>query len=448
MTDDPYRTGSHDLPFSPALQDFMRAGWLDTEQRDLAEEPVAKWAARRRDRLRQALPGRRITVSAGTFKVRSNDTDYRFRPNTAYTWLTGDQSSDGVLIIEPDGTETLYLVPRPDRSTDAFYRDRRYGDLWAGRRATLTETAQRLDIRTEHLDKLDATTVRPPDPELEAVLSELRLVKDPWEIEQIEHAVAITTRGFEDVVRALDHARTERDLEGVFWARARSEGNEPGYPPIVAAGQHATTLHWIDNDGPITDGDLLLLDAGAETRTLYTADITRVLPISGHFTPLQRDLYELCRTANDAALAALRPGAPYRAFHSAAMNVLAHGLADLGILPCTAEQALDQDSGLYRRWTLCGSGHMLGMDMHDCAKARAATYLDGPLRPGHVLTVEPGIYFQPDDALIPTEMRGLGFRIEEDILITDHGYRILSNHLPRTAAAVESWMHTIASVGE
>jgi Xaa-Pro aminopeptidase len=446
MADDRlFHTGSHDLPVTPALEEFMRTGWLDSERHDLPEDPIAPWAARRRDRLREILPGRRIVVSSGTFKVRSNDTDYRFRPYTPYTWLSGDQSSDGVLVIEPDGAETLYLRPRSDRGSRESFRDRRYGEFWAGRRATLAESERALGIQTEHLDKLDPASAVPPDPELKAVLCELRLIKDDWEIAQLEQAVAITTRGFEDVVRALPKAKTERHLEGVFWARSRLEGNEPGYHSIVAAGPNAATLHWIDNDGPIREGDLLLLDAGAETRTLYTADITRVFPISGHFSPLQRDLYELCRLANNAALETLRPGASYRAFHGAAMTVLAHGLADLGLLPCSAEEALASENGLHRRWTLCGSGHMLGMDVHDCAQARATEYLDGILQPGHVLTVEPGIYFQPDDALIPAEMRGLGFRIEEDVLITGDGYRILSDQLPREPSDVESWMHRIAS---
>lgn len=445
MSDDSLATGSHDLPVTVALDEFMRTGWLDTERHDLPEDSVAPWAARRRDSIRELLPGRRIVVPAGTLKVRSNDTDYRFRPYTPYTWLTGDQSSDGVLVIEPDGTETLYLRPRSDRETGEFFRDRRYGEFWAGRRATLGETAQRLAIPTAHIDKLTDAPVSPIDSELEATLSELRLVKDDWELTQLEQAVAITTRGFEDVVRALPQARSERHLEGVFWARARLEGNEPGYHSIVAAGPHAATLHWIENDGPIRDSDLLLLDAGVETRTLYTADITRVLPISGHFSPLQRDLYELCRLANDKALETLRPGVAYRDFHRAAMAVLAAGLADMGLLSCSADQALEPDSGLHRRWTLCGSGHMLGMDVHDCAQARASEYLDGTLRAGHVLTVEPGIYFQADDALLPPEMRGLGFRIEEDVLITADGYRILSDRLPRAPSDVEAWMHKIAS---
>ncbi|MGW4502753.1 aminopeptidase P family protein [Micromonospora sp. NPDC004336] len=464
-------TGSHDLPVSPALEAFMLSGWADSEQHDLPVDDVAGFAAARRARLHDRFTGERLVVPAGGYRQRSNDQNFRFRPHSAYVWLTGDQSSDGVLVIEPDGDATLYLRPRSDRRGGEFFRDRVYGELWAGRRPTLGESRRRLAVPTRHVaelatalsgprvptrvlrgvdgsvDALLADAAGPGDAEFAAVLAELRLVKDAWEIGQLEQAVAITTRGFEDVVRALPAAKrtSERLLEGVFWQRARLEGNDVGYHSIVAAGAHAATLHWIDNDGPVRDGDLLLLDAGAETRSLYTADITRVLPVSGRFSPLQRDLYELCRQANDAALECLKPGAEFRAFHRAAMTVLAYGLADLGVLPCPPEQALSPESGLYRRWTLCGSGHMLGLDVHDCAAARAGSYLDGRLEAGHVLTVEPGLYFQPDDELIPAELRGLGLRIEEDVLITEDGYRLLSDDLPRRADDVEAWMHRIAS---
>ncbi len=429
-----FKTASHDLPVPAELEAFMRVGWLDSES-EAEPDDVAQWTPLRRKRLHEAFPGERLVIPSGELKQRSNDQFYRFRPHSAYTWLTGDQAPDGVLVVEPDGDSVLYMRPRLERHDN----DRMYGEFWVGRRPTLRETSQRLGIETRHIDELDRQGRALGDQHLDAVLSELRLVKDEWEVAQIEEAIAITTRGFEDVVRALPRSTSERALEGVFWARARLEGNDVGYQSIVAAGAHAATLHWIDNDGPLRDGDLLLLDAGAETRSLYTADITRVLPISGRFTPLQRDLYELCRRANDAALATLRPGAVYRDFHRAAMAVLADGLVGLGLLT-----RADADKGLYRRWTLCGSGHMLGLDVHDCAAARAEFYLDGTLREGHVLTVEPGIYFQPDDGLIPQELRGMGFRIEENVLITSGGYRMLSHALPREASAVEAWMDSVA----
>jgi Xaa-Pro aminopeptidase len=217
-------------------------------------------------------------------------------------------------------------------------------------------------------------------------------------------------------------------------------GNDLGYDSIVAGGAHATTLHWTDNSGPVTPGQLLLLDMGVENRSLYTADVTRTLPVDGTFTPDQRHLYDLVFAAQEAGLAAVRPGAAYRDFHLAAMAVLAHGLDDMGLLQCSADEALDKDNGTYRRWTLHGTGHMLGLDVHDCAAARSEAYLDGKLEPGMVLTVEPGLYFQSSDLLVPESLRGIGVRIEDDVLVTDDGCVNLSGALPRKAADVESWM--------
>ena len=142
-------------------------------------------------------------------------------------------------------------------------------------------------------------------------------------------------------------------------------------------------------------------------------------------------------------MAQVRPGASYRDFHVAAMTVLAHGLADRGILPVSAEEALESDSGLYRRWTLHGTGHMLGLDVHDCSAARRENYNDGKLEPGMVLTVEPGLYFQEDDLLVPAELRGTGIRIEDDIVVTPEGPLNLSASLPRDPGAIEEWMGSL-----
>jgi Xaa-Pro aminopeptidase len=273
----------------------------------------------------------------------------------------------------------------------------------------------------------------------------MRLVKQPWEVEQLQDAVDSTVLGFEDAVRdwdgVLEHG--ERWLEGTFWRRARAMGNDVGYESIVACGPHATTLHWIDNDGPVRPGQLILLDMGVENRSLYTADVTRTLPVSGAFTAEQRDLYDLVFAAQEAGMTAVRPGASFRDFHIAAMTVLAHGLADLGVLPVSAEEALDTDSGLYRRWTLHGTGHMLGLDVHDCSASRSENYRDGKLEPGMVLTVEPGLYFQHDDLLVPESLRGIGIRIEDDVVVTEDGCRNLSAALPRTSSDVEAWMASL-----
>jgi Xaa-Pro aminopeptidase len=463
------KTAKHDSEPNPKLRAFMNSGWADTERRDVTLSDVGAWAAKRRDALSQAFPGERLVIPAGTYKVRSNDTDYVFRPHTDYVWLVGDQTSDAVLVLEPNGSghdSVLYFRPRADRSEgEEFWRDRMYGELWAGRRPSLTETAKQFGIETRHVDKLaDALKSDVPtrvrrgedssiasllsgakadedrDHELAASLSELRLVKDAFELEQLREACAITYRGFSDVLTEIEQVRKygERWIEGTFWRRARAEGNDVGYTSIAAAGSHATTLHWIENDGPATDGMLMLLDMGVENRNLYTADITRTLPVSGEFTPRQRELYQLVLDSQNAGIAALKPGVPFASGHKAAMEVIVHGLEAMELLPVSAEEALDPDSMIYQRYTLHGVSHMLGLDVHDCAAARNDTYR-GDLQTGYVLTVEPGLYFQADDLTVPEDLRGIGIRIEDDILITDDGTENLSGAMPREIDALQDW---------
>ncbi len=440
------RTESHDPAVPAAYAAFMREGWGDREL-DLAVEPVAARAAERRSKLAATFPGDRLVLPAGTFKVRSYDTDYRFRPDTAHTYFSGNQTSDAVLVVD-DGESVLYARPRSSRDTDEFFRDRQYGELWVGRRPSLKEMSDALGLEVRHIEDLpsfdddrktrDITT----DDDLARVASELRLVKDAWEVEQLQEACDITTLGFEDSVREWDEVLRygERWIEGTFFRRARAMGNDIGYDSIVGGGSHATTLHWIDNTGPITPGTLVLLDMGVENRSLYTADVTRTLPVDGRFTSLQRELYDLVHAAQQAGIEAIRPGEPFKVAHNAAMEVLAHALADMKLLPVSAEEALDPDSRVYARWTLHGTSHMLGMDVHDCGQAAPAAYAEGTLAEGMVLTVEPGLYFQEDDLLVPEELRGIGIRIEDDILVTASGYENLSSALPRTSAEVEAWM--------
>ncbi|MFF3731203.1 aminopeptidase P family protein [Streptomyces sp. NPDC002476] len=450
MTDTSSRlhTGSHDLPVSPELSRFMAGNWTPSPLPDAARVPGHDLTPARRARLSARFPGERLIVPAGELKVRSNDCDHRFRPHSAYAWLTGLTGEDQVghvLVMEPSGPHAheavLYLRPRSPRAdgNKEFYRDRRYGEFWVGRRPDLAEAERLTGIRCAHLDALGSPVGRDAatDAELAAALSELRLVKDAWEVGQLQLAVDHTTAGFEDVVRALPHAlghpRGERWIEGVFGLRARAEGNGTGYDTIAASGAHACVLHWIRNDGRLNGEDLLLLDAGVETDTLYTADITRTLPLSGRFSPVQRQVYELVLAAQDAGMAALRPGASFRDFHRAGMRVIAEGLAEWGVLK-------NAEGDLYRRYTLCSSGHMLGLDVHDCAKARSETYLDGVLEEGQVLTVEPGLYLQPDDETLPAELRGIGVRIEDDLVVTADGARLMSGALPRTVDGIEEWM--------
>ncbi|MEU2258801.1 aminopeptidase P family protein [Streptomyces sp. NPDC019645] len=453
---------------SDELAENMKSGWADTELHDL--EPIAQAAhtERRRAALSARFPGERLVIPAGNLRTRSNDTEYAFRASTEYAYLTGDQSHDGVLVLEPtaDGHEaTVHLLPRSDRENGEFWLDGQ-GELWVGRRHSLAEAGRLLGITAEDVRELprklreatgpvrvvrghdagvesvltDKVTAE-RDEELRVFLSEARLVKDEFEIAELQRACDATARGFEDVVKVLDRAEatSERYIEGTFFLRARVDGNDVGYGSICAAGPHATTLHWVRNDGAVRSGELLLLDAGVETTELYTADVTRTLPINGRFTELQRRIYDAVYEAQEAGIAAVKPGAPYRDFHDAAQRVLATRLVEWGLLgDLDVEKVLEL--GLQRRWTLHGTGHMLGMDVHDCAAARRETYVAGTLEPGMCLTVEPGLYFQADDLTVPEEYRGIGVRIEDDILVTEDGNRNLSAALPRQADEIEAWM--------
>ena len=258
-------------------------------------------------------------------------------------------------------------------------------------------------------------------------------------------AVDTTIDGFEKIVRALPdaiaHRRGERVIEGTFVGHARQEGNAVGYETIAASGEHATTLHWTDNDGQVRAGELVLVDAGVEVDSLYTADVTRTLPVDGTFTEVQRRIYQAVLDAADAAFVAAVPGARFRDVHAAAMQVIAARLAEWGLLPVTAEEALLPENQHHRRWMVHGTSHHLGLDVHDCAQARAELYLDGILEPGMVFTIEPGLYFKSDDLLVPQEYRGIGVRIEDDVLVTADGNENLSAALPRARPTpIEAWM--------
>jgi len=464
---------NYDIPTPDALKALMEKGWSPSPLIGLEKSPAASWAVMRRAKLSNAFPGKRLVIPAGTLKTRSNDTDYRFRPHTAYSWLTGingtDAVPDSVLILEPNNSgheSLLFIHPRsPREASEEFYRNRQHGEFWIGRRMTLEETEFAYEIKVRHIDSLteflsnkkDSLTLRGEDTFVDSCiaesdsdndfvtwLSEARLIKDQFEIAEMQKAIDATHRGFEAMIREIPSAvgkkRGERLIEGAFFTRARHEGNDLGYDSIVAAGSHACILHWIRNDGELKNGELILIDAGVEVESLYTADITRTLPINGKFTPAQRKIYTLVYEAQKAGIAAVKPGAKFRDFHNAAMKVIAEGLAQMGVLPISAEESLQPDSGLHRRWTVHGTGHMLGMDVHDCAKARKEQYAEGVLEEGMILTVEPGLYIHPDDELFPAEYRGIGVRIEDDILVTKDGAKNLSAALPSHPDEIEKWV--------
>jgi Xaa-Pro aminopeptidase len=459
--------GTHRPPVARFFHDLMTSNWASEESTNDVH-PGVTYAKKRRQELAGKFPGKTLVIPTGNYKTRANDTDYRFRAGTDFFYLTHCDEPDAVLVIAPGAagtSSTLYVPHRRDFHTHEFFSDARYGELWVGPRRGVVESAIYYDVAAAPLEQLEddlavlgdnnTITLRDFDARVDALsepseadadlataLSELRLIKDEFEVAQLQLAIDYTVKGFEDVVRALPIAegRGERVIEGVFNLRARVEGNDTGYDTIAASGSHATTLHWTRNNGVVRSGDLLLLDAGVECHNLYTADVTRTMPINGTFSPAQRRIYELVLAAQSAGIEAVKPGALFIAPHEAAMKILAAGLFELGILKEEPATALRKDRQSYRRYTLHGTSHMLGLDVHDCANARSENYYTGELREGYVLTVEPGLYFQENDLTVPEEYRGIGVRIEDDVLVTPTGSRNLSAGLPRAVDEIEAWM--------
>lgn len=441
-------------PQTDKFLNYIMSGWGEADQSLPAERKVASFAAQRRQALGAQFVGQRLVIQAGAMKQRSNDTFYQFRAHSAFSHLTGwgsDSEPGAVLVLDPiseSGSETtheatIYFRERAGRDSEEFFANPEIGEFWIGPRPSLAQVAADLGVRTAHLADFSpqAGDLTLEDSELARVTSELRLVKDSYELEEMQAAVDATARGFDEVLAGLDRAvaepRGERVVEGVFNMRARLDGNTVGYETIAAAGNHACTLHWIENNGAVREGDLMLLDAGVEMDSLYTADITRTIPISGSFTEVQRRVYEAVLEAADAARAIVRPGIRFGDVHDAAMVVIERKTREWGLLP---EVDGDDNTPYHRRYMVHGTSHHLGLDVHDCAQARRELYLDGKLEEGMVFTIEPGLYFQPDDLTVPAEYRGIGVRIEDDIVVTADGCVNLSADIPRDADAVEAWV--------
>lgn len=490
-------------PANQAFRDFIGSGWGPRPAELPASSEAAPWAAKRQAALGAKFIGERLVIPAGPLKTRNNDCDYRFRPHSAFAHLAGtgtDFEPDAVLVLdpltapgqapaagEPTHEAVIYFRPRASRSSEEFYANPRYGELWVGVRPSIEEVEAVTGIRAAHIDTLgdalakdagvdgvqlrvvaeadaavtalvnqvrqaaglaagqEATQI---DDALAEATSELRIIKDAWEVAELQKAVDVTKEGFDDLIRSIPratgHWRGERVLEGAFGAKAREEGNGLGYETIAAAGNHANTLHWIGNDGAVRPGELVLVDAGVEVDSLYTADVTRTIPVDGHFTEPQRRVYEAVLAAADAAFArANEPGCRFRDVHTAAMEVIAAKIAQWGLLPegVSAEDTLSADGQYHRRWMVHGTSHHLGLDVHDCAQARREMSMDAELAPGMVFTIEPGLYFRADDLLVPEELRGIGVRIEDDVVVREDGtVEYLTAGVPRTADEVEAWV--------
>lgn len=450
-----------------AFSRFMEKGWANPDRAPRIEQGIASSSQQHRERLSAEFPGTTLVVFAGTAPIRANDSAYGFRPDSNFFWLTGCDAEDAVVALHPraGGHDAVLYVPEPAYAGEAgFFADAAHGELWVGPVPSLDDwaTALGIEVRGRRVlardlqpsqalacaGRLDTATLPAelgrlaPSADLERVLAELRMIKDVWEIGQLRRAVDDTMTGFAAVAHEIPRALAdggERWLQGTFDRHARTCGNGPGYSTIVGSGSHAPILHWVRCDGDIAVDDALLLDMGVEARTFYTADVTRTLPVSGRFSPTQRQVHDLVEKAHRAGLNAVKPGQEFSDFHVVMMEVLANGLHDWGLLPVSVDEALSHEGQHHRRYIVCGVGHHLGLDVHDCASAEYSEYQGAPLAAGMVLTVEPGLYFHAFDNTVPPELRGIGVRLEDDILVTSDDSEVLSSALPISADGLEEW---------
>lgn len=470
--------------------------WGDSPREEVTRSPLADDAAKHRDDFAAALPGERLVIPAGAIRFRTNDVTYNFRVSTPFAHLTGlggDIEPGPVLVIDPvvreDGTvghhDTLYVAPPIGHDDKRFYADAMHGEFWVGPAPTLADFETMTGIETRDIaglkdalaanagaDGIRLRVFRGADPAVEALVDgireasglgdlkanlpldqvleeredELRVIKTPAEIDQIRKAIRATERGFERVADVISLApkvkRGERLIESVFMGSCRFEANDVSFETVVGSGRRSTFLHYMINNHPVAATDAVVLDAGAESQYLYAADVTRTLPVSGKYSPAQRRVAQAVLDASNAAIAAAnKPGAHYRDLMAAAMDSIAHSLEDMGILPVSAEESLKPDGQQHCRWLYHGTGHHLGLDCHDAQHARDEYYPNAELKPGMVFTMEPGLYFHDNDLLVPEEYRGIGVRLEDDLLVTESGeVVILSDGVPRDPDGIEAWM--------
>ncbi len=435
-------------------------------QPEIASGIPAVYAARR-TRLAQLMQGGVAVVPTAPERARNRDSHYPYRYDSYFYYLTGFPEPEAVLVLmagDP-GKSILFCRDKDpereiwdgfryglDQARAEFYFDECHSiseldtllpKLLADQPALHCHLGSdgRWDERV--LQALNAvraqarTGVTAPAAiyDVRALLDEMRLLKDAHELDIMRRAAQISTDAHRRAMCAVKPGRAEYEIEAELLHEFRRRGAQaPAYTSIVAGGANACVLHYVSNNAVLNAGELLLVDAGCELDG-YAADITRTYPVSGKFSPAQRDVYQMVLAAQAAAIAAVRPGAAWIAPHDAALRVLAQGLIDFGLCQGSVDKVIE--AGDYKRFYMHRTGHWLGLDVHDAGDYKR----DGQwreLKPGMVLTVEPGCYIRGDD--VPPQFANIGIRIEDDVLVTAAGNEVLTHAAPKTVEDVEALM--------
>jgi len=412
-------------------------------------------------------------------KARNRDAHYPYRWDSHFYWLTGFPEPEAVVVVVAGAdSEESILFCREKNEEREIWDGWRHGPELARERFGF-ERSFTIDKLDEELPKLLADQpavwhAMGSDAALDArlrgwldavraqaragvtaparafdvlhVLDEMRLVKDAHELDIMRRAAKISAAAHVRAMRAARPGRREYEIEAELLHAFRAAGSQyPAYGSIVAAGRNACVLHYVSNDAVMADGDLLLIDAGCELDG-YASDITRTFPVNGRFGGPQRTLYDIVLASQHAAIDATRPGARFTDPHDAAVRVLAQGMIDCGLVQGSVDAAIE--SGAYRRFYMHRTGHWLGMDVHDCGDYREPGEPAGEggrpwriLRPGMVLTVEPGIYVRAADD-VPQAFHDIGIRIEDDAVVTESGCEIITGDVPKAAGEIEALMRS------
>ncbi len=436
----------------------------------VAAVPRADYARRRRQLMGMLEENSIAIVTAATLLTRSRDTEFPFRQDSDFYYLTAFPEPDAVAVFLPGRAHGEFVL---------FCREKNpHEELWHGEQVGTEAACERFgaddafplsdidDIlpgliegrgrvyysmgRSRDFDarvmawvnsirsKVAAGATPPGEfTDLDHLLHEQRLFKSAAEIRQLRQAAAISVLAHRRAMRQCRPGLYEYQLESeLLHEFARHGAREAAYPSIVAGGANACTMHYISNHQRLKRGDLVLIDAGCEYRG-YASDITRTFPVGGRFSRRQRALYELTLAAQEAAFASLAPGRDWNAAHTASVDVITSGLVELGLLRGNVSRLIREEA--YRAFYMHRVGHWLGLDVHDVGEYRPGGEWR-ELEPGMVLTVEPGIYIAADNMRVASAWRGTGIRIEDDVLITDTGYELLSEGLPRSCDEIEAWM--------
>jgi len=420
----------------------------------------SEYFQRQDDLISKVLPNSLVIIPNNQTSVRSNDTKYPYRANSYVMYLSNWLEPNSVMSISNSDNKretTLYVKPRDTERE--IWEGRIIGPEGALSDWPVNSSYSILDFENNIKSRLNKYSnlylITGVDPEIDNIvckywdkdildprvyLDEMRSIKSDSEIELMKIASSISSDAH---IRAMAISRPgigEWEIQASIEAHFTRSKTTNSYNPIVGGGDNSTILHYNSNSERIGLNELVLVDAGCEFNG-YASDITRTWPVSGKFTEPQREIYELVLKAELSAIEACQAGSPWVNMHKAASEVLAKGLIDLGILNCSYEEALGQNlDGEYRKFFMHGTGHMLGLDVHDVGGGRQGGKPGPELTAGMVVTVEPGLYFAGwrDDISVPQKYSGIGVRIEDDVLITEDGPVVLTEMCPKTIDEIES----------